>query len=264
MKKGDSMTKEIGSKIVRKEFRIHFWRRTYFPHIILDRPKEKYDIYKDSSIKRADDQIFIVDDSASDEKMYLLTVLVAYLFSAGFVLLEDELNEFTIFLSILSFLIGTFYFIYTYTHPKKILILDRLNGLITYPGILYSKPITKSFDKVSAILCGGGRNGPLRIALLYKYKLMGYDVILGDDPIKDWSFMVWYMDRNRPLPTGKIFDPYRKTDYERRKAEDFPEPLYESWIITVDKGEFQIDQLRYYRELRNKEKKRNKRNEKYK
>jgi hypothetical protein len=38
------------------------------------------------------------------------------------------------------------------------------------------------------------------------------------------------MDKNRPLPPGKELDPYRQKDYERRKAEGFPKPLYPSNI----------------------------------
>lgn len=40
--------------------------------------------------------------------------------------------------------------------------------------------------------------------------------------------MVWYMDKNRPLPPGTDFDAYREKDFERRKAEGFPPPLYYS------------------------------------
>ncbi|MCV6630510.1 MAG: hypothetical protein OIF50_11715, partial [Flavobacteriaceae bacterium] len=47
-----------------------------------------------------------------------------------------------------------------------------------------------------------------------------------------WSFCVWYMDKNRPLPPDRIFYPYRDADFERRKAEGFPPPLYKSQIST--------------------------------
>ena len=55
-----------------------------------------------------------------------------------------------------------------------------------------------------------------------------------NNPMEYWSFYVWYMDRNRPLPPGSAFDPYRKKDYERRKAEGFPPPLYESLVPTPE------------------------------
>jgi len=49
-----------------------------------------------------------------------------------------------------------------------------------------------------------------------------------------WNFFVWYMDKNRPLPPGKAFDPYRQKDFERRKAAGFPKPLYSSDIPTPE------------------------------
>ena len=49
-----------------------------------------------------------------------------------------------------------------------------------------------------------------------------------------WDFVVWYMDKNRPLPPGTAFDPYREADFQRRKAEEFPKPLYKSYIPTPE------------------------------
>ncbi|MFK8269443.1 hypothetical protein ACI76B_11710, partial [Capnocytophaga cynodegmi] len=49
-----------------------------------------------------------------------------------------------------------------------------------------------------------------------------------------WDFVVWYMDKNRPLPPGTAFDPYREADYQRRKAEGFPKPLYYSYVETPE------------------------------
>ena len=54
------------------------------------------------------------------------------------------------------------------------------------------------------------------------------------DPEEWWSYFVWYMDKNRPLPPGKAFDPYREKDFERRKSEGFPKPLYKSNIPTPE------------------------------
>lgn len=53
-------------------------------------------------------------------------------------------------------------------------------------------------------------------------------------PFYAWSFYVWYMDKNRPLPPGDAFDAYRQQDFERRKAEGFPPPLYKSLVPTPE------------------------------
>ncbi|MCG8702051.1 MAG: hypothetical protein MI922_28610, partial [Bacteroidales bacterium] len=49
-----------------------------------------------------------------------------------------------------------------------------------------------------------------------------------------WSFYIWYLDKNRPLPPGELLDPYREEDFQRRKAEGFPPPLFKSKIPTPE------------------------------
>jgi len=48
------------------------------------------------------------------------------------------------------------------------------------------------------------------------------------------TFITWYMDKNRPLPPNKEFDQFRIKDFERRKAEGFPKPLYPGKIKTPE------------------------------
>ena len=76
----------------------------------------------------------------------------------------------------------------------------------------------KSSFRRDTVLLGIKR--PYIIPLVYRisYGTAMYDEIL--------SFYLWYMDKNRPLPSGKIFDPYREQDYARRKAEGFPKPIF--------------------------------------
>jgi hypothetical protein len=52
--------------------------------------------------------------------------------------------------------------------------------------------------------------------------------------IEYWSLLVWYMDKNRPLPPCQELDAFRDRDFERRKAEGFPLPLYLSHIDTPE------------------------------
>ena len=49
-----------------------------------------------------------------------------------------------------------------------------------------------------------------------------------------WPFYVLYMDKNRPLPQGEVFDPYREKDFLRRKAAGFPKPIYPNTILVTD------------------------------
>ena len=220
-------------KTVRKGFGVSLWRREFLPHIIVERPLGIGEECKENGFIRADDQFFIMNNSVALGNFHLYIGLVLFLV-ALFLFGEGTNTEIT--LSASSFLIGSFYIIYNFTHPKKILILDRLNGIITFPGFLYGKPITMPFDEVLAAVKGGYGVGMATLAILRKNKLTStsYDFDLQYEPLKSWSFMVWYMDKNRPLPPGEIFDPYRQKDYERRKKEGFPKPLYQSWIATPE------------------------------
>ena len=210
---------------VKKVKKFGLWIKT-LPHIIFLLPHEINELSKDTVVTRADDQFFIVDDSSALGIFYLCIGIVLFFVT---LFLWGESNT-EIILSASSFLIGSFYIIYKFTSPKKILILDRLNGIITFPGFLYGKPITMSFEEVLAQIKGRGYG----LALLHKNKITFYDFDLQYGPLRSWSFMVWYMDKNRPLPLGKVFDPYRQKDYERRKKEGFPKPLYQSWIATPE------------------------------
>ena len=220
-------------KTVRKGFGVSLWRREFLPHIIVERPLGIGEECKENGFIRADDQFFIMNNSVALGNFHLYIGLVLFLV-ALFLFGEGTNTEIT--LSASSFLIGSFYIIYNFTHPKKILILDRLNGIITFPGFLYGKAITMPFDEVLAAVKGGYGVGMATLAILRKNKLTStsYDFDLQYEPLKSWSFMVWYMDKNRPLPPGEIFDPYRQKDYERRKREGFPKPLYQSWIATPE------------------------------
>lgn len=59
-------------------------------------------------------------------------------------------------------------------------------------------------------------------------KWQTFDVyqVFGGDCYNAIIFITWYMDKNRPLPPNPEFDYFRDEDFERRKAEGFPKPLY--------------------------------------
>ncbi len=53
-------------------------------------------------------------------------------------------------------------------------------------------------------------------------------------PKEIWSYYVWYMDKNRPLPECEAFDKFREKDFERRKSAGFPPPLFKSRVPTLE------------------------------
>ena len=151
-----------------------------------------------------------------------------------------------------------------YKYSKELLVLDRLNGMVTYPGFLFSKPCSVPFDELLASVASFANAGASLV--FYHYNGITGTSISAEDykPSGNWSFIVWYMDKNRPLPPGEAFDPYRKKDFQRRKAEGFPPPLYPSYIDTPEDSESQKELSQLHREEKQKrlEKKRRKRKDK--
>ena len=250
---------------MKRELKYVWWKTNYFPHIILEYPQEKNKMCKENGITRADDQFYIVDKSLYIGKMYIYfgVFFLVLTFSLSF---SRDANEIPgVFFRVIFFLIGILLIVYQYTHPPKKIILDRLNGIITFPGIFYGKPITIPFDKVLPVSKFNGIGAGESLGFCH-HKILATDIDLDYTPKSSWSFIVWYMDKNRSLPPGKVFDPYRKRDYERRKAEGFPEPLYESWIGNPEYSQFYKEriQARKEQEERQKrlEKKRRKRKDK--
>ena len=129
--------------------------------------------------------------------------------------------------------------IYGLTMPQKEIILDRENGLFTFPGPLWHEGYTIPFDEATVGWVGvGSSGGNVDMNLVVTYpdkKYRGTELTAHVRKYYEiWSFYVWYMDKNRPLPPGSAFDPYRQQDFERRKAEGFPAPLYESHVPTPE------------------------------
>jgi hypothetical protein len=113
-----------------------------------------------------------------------------------------------------------------------------MNGTISYPHLFFSKKQeTVPFWLVTVYknLQTGGDFAPTGYSLILRDRKQNFTWTLANREVESyWSFMVWYMDKNRPLPPGNTFDPYRQQDFERRKALGFPKPLYPSNIPTPE------------------------------
>jgi hypothetical protein len=135
-------------------------------------------------------------------------------------------------------IIGLFHLAVYYYNPHKELVLDRMNGTISYPHLFFSKKQeTVPFWLVTVYknLQTGGDFAPTGYSLILRDRKQNFTWTLANREVESyWSFMVWYMDKNRPLPPGNTFDPYRQQDFERRKALGFPKPLYPSNIPTPE------------------------------
>ena len=121
-------------------------------------------------------------------------------------------------------------------------VLDRINGSYIFAGNLYGKPMAVPFIETQGYWVSmGGASGAVGKQLKLKYSnkkeqkaAIGNIDFGGATMANKWSFTVWYMDKNRPLPPGEVFDAYREADFERRKAAGFPPPLYLSTFPTPE------------------------------
>ena len=246
-----------------KKIKRYKWK-SYLYKAIIEKPSDtKKNTFEYGTI-RADDQFYINDMGYGVSHIDLYVGIIFYSLSLiSLVSNKDTIEDRTIF-SIIFFIIGSFSFLHYYKYSKELLVLDRLNGMVTYPGFLFSKPCSVPFDELLASVASFANSGASLV--FYHYNgITGTSIFAGKCKISgNWSFIVWYMDKNRPLPPGEAFDLYRKKDFQRRKAEGFPPPLYPSYIDTPEDSESQKELSQLHREEKQKrlEKKRRKRKDK--
>ncbi len=150
----------------------------------------------------------------------------------------EEETHWGYILAMMCFFIGfLFFLLYYFTMPKKEFIWNREDGLVTFPGFMWRPNITMPVEKVIFIRSAPSAQGMgshlLQIARPdISYSL--YMASLDNTCYEDLSFYLWYMDKNRPLPPGTAFDPYRDRDFERRKAAGFPPPIFVSAFDTPE------------------------------
>ncbi|CAA0217579.1 Probable transmembrane hypothetical protein [Tenacibaculum maritimum] len=132
---------------------------------------------------------------------------------------------------------GVLTIIYGFVAPIKYQIYDRMNGIITVTRVFRSSvaiPFSSGYGlKGYSNTSPGVISAQLNFVSSNKKPRVG-GIIAHNLVEESWSFMVWYMDKNRPLPPGSAFDAYREQDYQRRKAAGFPKPLYPSKIATPE------------------------------
>ncbi|CAA0241455.1 hypothetical protein ACE1MK_04825 [Tenacibaculum maritimum] len=149
---------------------------------------------------------------------------------------EDDLRSKVIFLMLFGFP-GILTIIYGFVAPIKYLVYDRMNGIITVTRAFRSSvaiPFSSGYGlKGYSNTSPGVISAQLNFVSSKKKPRVG-GIITHNLVEENWSFMVWYMDKNRPLPPGSAFDAYREQDYQRRKAAGFPKPLYPSKIATPE------------------------------
>ncbi|MFL0169483.1 hypothetical protein [Tenacibaculum maritimum] len=165
----------------------------------------------------------------------VLLILGSIFFMGG----EDEEKYYLLkIIMVTAFgLSGVLTIIYGFVAPIKYQIYDRMNGIITVTRVFRSSvaiPFSSGYGlKGYSNTSPGVISAQLNFVSSKKKPRVG-GIIAHHLVEESWSFMVWYMDKNRPLPPGSAFGTYREQDYQRRKAAGFPKPLYPSKIATPE------------------------------
>ena len=206
-----------------------------------DKIKGEYD-----SIKQCDANLYIEDNTSRISYIgaglfCLFLTIMGYVFDKETLLAPPKnIMETIVIFGWVITMIG--FILYGLLIPKKLLILNQKEGNITIPRMFWRKPVTFSFGDGIAAVTSVKTGGITHRVELWPYDKRSKGGVLYTSDLSGttsyieeyWSFVVWYMDCNRPLPPGKLFDPYRDADFERRKSEGFPPPLYPSYIPTPE------------------------------
>ncbi len=142
---------------------------------------------------------------------------------------------------IIPMLIGLFNLFLFCVIGEKVIVYNRKENTITYPCSHYNKKtITIPFNKFKFHKILNDSRGWSSYTLVTKdvsnkNDNMGiFNLYTGKFCDEFYSFIIWYMDKRRPLPPGKVFDPHRQIDYKERKEKKFLKPLYSSYFDTPE------------------------------
>ncbi len=236
------VNKDFTRKVTHKDYKNTNKLKKYY-HRVVKKIYEKPKIYKNTIFSKGD--YILVNDNFIVKKTG--SMATPQVFGGGalvlalallFIPTSDPLGKAEWFIIYLCGFLFVFFVIYGFSMPKKEHILNRKDGLITMTGFLWQKNITMEFKKVEFAYSTGGDNlvGGFQLQTIRPNKLRTFDMfsIVGAECYEQMSFITWYMDKNRPLPPNTALDKYRQQDFERRKAEGFPKPLYPSNIPTPE------------------------------
>ena len=228
-KHGDKETKKGG------------WSRMLQHHITDNKHKLSVNaIAPKAAIQKADDRFMQINADTDVLPIWVGGTFLFLFLSFLFIELKfsEEETHWGYIVAMIFFLTGFIFFvIYYFTKPTKEFIWNREDGLVTFPGFMWRDNITMPIKKVIFVRSAPSAQGLgaylLQIARPDKsYSL--YMASLDCTCYEDLSFYLWYMDKNRPLPPGTAFDPYRDADYERRKAAGFPKPMFPASFETLE------------------------------
>ena len=204
--------------------------------VISDRENVEYSYYL--NLGQLDKFLKIITDQNTFPLFGAITFFIIIIIIVGVIKFPNDAKSISfIFWSLFS-ISGFIYFVFYYFKtPLKEKILNREESLITFPGFMWKNNITMSIHDVEFTYSQPSAQGigAYQLRIVRPDKIFSGGIFgFGGTCYEDLSFILWYMDKNRPLPPGNIFDEFRKRDFERRKAAGFPKPLFPSRFDTPE------------------------------
>ncbi len=203
--------------------------------------------YGNKKIIKADENQLIIKHGGVWESLFWgIILLVLYLIAAIKFYEVIEYPYYLIFLGLFSIilLMAISKLATALYGMKKTWVFNRKNQTVSVPGVYNVKHYTLAFDELSVSIFRGNygtKETVMHVPAkgLLKWSRFNYvtfpdlyDRVDSDD--KNWSFYTWYMDQNRPLPPGKMFDHCRENEFNIRRQKGFPLPMYYSLVHTPE------------------------------
>ncbi|ADV48990.1 hypothetical protein Celal_1688 [Cellulophaga algicola DSM 14237] len=244
--------KNTHSSYPKKRKKNEFWAG-YLALSIQEYPLPSNDINKNKNFIATDEFIRRKNSKLAGPLIFGISSLIFVIRSVLIFFSDFEWTIYESITFILSLSVMILSAAYYLTVPEKQIILDRKNGLVSFPAFSYGKPYTMKIINIRVGYGGGASGSPNRdkFIIIKPNKLEnGYTPSLGGNYNQELSFILWYTDKNRPLPLGDAFDDYRKKDYKRRKEDGFPPPLFRTYVPTDEfKDKWQEEREKHWKDI---------------
>ena len=173
--------------------------------------------------------------------LLLLFLIIGIFNSGGFENLYKTLLSINYIFSI-PISIGLYYLLLYFIGGKKEIVYNRKENTITYPISKFNKNTAtipfKYFEFYKILIDDSNHKSSHSLITIDKNNtniISGvFNVYSGIHSIDFYSFIIWYMDKSRPLPPCEVFDLYRDIDYNNRKEKNFLKPLYSKKFRTPE------------------------------
>ena len=225
-------------------------KREYLPNEIFEIPEimdtMAFD-YIRQEIGHLDDERMAIYNRWLDLSKILIILCVVFAFLVTFIIIFKLLVLAIIVCTVYGLSIALIFNIEYSSYDKYLYKceFDRLNGTVIYPTLILRKGKIK-FQEVRfsdlkfalnpySLSIWDPRNKKQIISFKVKKAEVADETEAREHLLRLHSFLQWYMDKNRPLPPGKIFDEFRWGDYATRLIEGFKKSTIPS---LVDMTEF--------------------------